>query len=220
VLVNRRRPVSGRVRPRRRRGPDAGFTLVELLVVIVILAVIAAPAANAVIGILRNTDATNARLATSHDAQMAAAYVAGDVASTGVQLPGGSGLAQSVERDVAYNAGLYPCGTAGTPAATLRLAWDEYTTPGGTATRIVVGYVVEATGAGRELHRIRCQGGTTPVSDVVVAHQLAAGNPSVTCSTTCTAAPPPQQITLSIPLTDPGGSGGYTVVLSGQRRQT
>jgi hypothetical protein len=131
-----------------------------------------------------------------------------------------------VELDVAYNAGLHPCGTAGTPAAKLRLAWDEFTLTGGTVTTtpVVVGYVVEATGTGRELHRVRCQ--TDPVThavtvtDIVVAHQLGAGDPSVTCSSTCTAAPAPQQITLSIPLTDPGGSGGYTVVLSGQRRQT
>jgi hypothetical protein len=185
--------------------------------------VIAWPAGNAVIGILHNTDATNARLAASHDAQISAAYVAADVASTGVQLPGGSGLGQSVEQNAAYNAGLFPCGTAGTPPATLRLAWDEYTLTGGTVipSRVVVSYVVEATATGHELHRIRCQGATTPTSDVVVAHQLTAAAPVVTCSSTCTAAAPvPQRISLTFSLTDPGGTGTYTVQLTGQRRQT
>jgi prepilin-type N-terminal cleavage/methylation domain-containing protein len=205
------------------RDPEAGFTMVELLVVIVLLAVIALPVGNAVIGILRNTDATNARLAASHDAQISAAYFAADVASTGVQLSGGSGLGQSVEQNAAYNAGLFPCGTAGTPPAALRLAWDEYTLTGGTVipSRVVVSYVVEPTSTGHELHRIRCQGATTPTSDVVVAHQLTAAAPGVTCSSTCTAAAPvPQRISLTLALTDPGGSGSYSVVLTGQRRQT
>ena len=94
---------------------------------------------------------------------MSAAYFAADVASTGVQLPAGAGLGQSVEQNAAYNAGLYPCGTAGTPSAALRLAWDESTLAGGavTSTRVVVSYVVEATGTGHELHRIRCQGAAT-----------------------------------------------------------
>jgi len=206
-----------------RRNPEAGFTVIELLVVVVLLAVIAVPAGNAVIGILHNTDATNARMAASHDAQISAAYFAADVASTGVQLSGGSGLGQSVEQNVAYNAGLFPCGTAGTPPATLRLAWDEYTLTGGTVSpsRVVVSYVVKTIGTGHELHRIRCQGGTTPTSDVVVAHQLTAAVPVVTCSSTCTAAVPvPQRISLTLSLTDPGGSGTYAVQLTGQRRQT
>ena len=219
-----RRNAPGRGSSTRRRDAEAGFTVIELLVVIVLLAVIAVPAGNAVIGILHNTDATNARLAASHDAQISAAYFAADVASTGVQLSGGSGLGQSVEQNAAYNAGLFPCGAAGTPAATLRLAWDEYTLTSGTMvpSRVVVSYVVEATATGHELHRIRCQGATTtPTSDVVVAHQLTAAAPVVTCSSTCTAAAPvPQRIGLTLSLTDAGGSGTYTVQLTGQLRQT
>jgi prepilin-type N-terminal cleavage/methylation domain-containing protein len=200
------------------RDSEAGFTLIELLVVIVLLAVIAVPAGNVVIGILHNTDATNARLAASHDAQIAAAYFAADVASTGVQLSPGS-VGQSVELNAAYDAGLFPCGTVGTPPAALRVAWDEYTTAGGTPTRVVVAYVVETAG-GRSLHRIRCQGSTTPSSDVVVAHRLGATDPTPTCSSACTAVPAPQRVTLTLALTDPGGSGSYSVVLTGQRRQT
>src|SRR5262249_40437590 len=149
--------------------------------------------------------------------------------SLGVQNADQTALQQSVEVGAAYNSGLFPCGTPGTPTAALRMGWDNYTSvatspnSGGFVTppkRIVVAYVVETSGPTRELHRLRCVDATTPISDVVVAHGLTAVAPVVTCSSTCTAASPPRRITLTLSLVDPGGTGTYPVDLTGERRQT
>ena len=44
------------------RSDDAGFTLVELLVTMVIIGIIVAPLTAVVLGYLKNTDATTARM--------------------------------------------------------------------------------------------------------------------------------------------------------------
>lgn len=207
-----------------RRGPaaDDGFTLVELIIVILIIGVITVPLGNIVLGYLRNTDETTARMLESHDAQIASAYWAQDVASIGVRSPTSPNpLTQSVETDVAYGASLYPCGTAGTaPIATL--AWDDTSGPGATTT-VRVAYVVQSSSGQGELHRLRCNGSTVVVSDVTVAHELDPTRPpAVACSTACTAAPGvPKTVTLNLSLKDPGNRGAaYAVTLTGQRRQS
>jgi len=69
----------------RRGRADDGFTLVELVLAILIIGVITVPLSNAVIAYLHNADATTARLLESHDAQIASAYWAQDVASIGIR---------------------------------------------------------------------------------------------------------------------------------------
>jgi len=196
-------------------GSDGGFTLVELIIAIVIIGVITVPLGDVIIGFLKNSDATTARLLASHDVQIASAYWAQDVASIGHRDLTYT-LIPSVETDVAYNSGLYPCGPTGTPNAAARLAWDDFS-GAGPATVVRVAYVVENT---TELHRLRCNGSATVVSDVMLAHNLAAP-PTLTCSTTCTAAAVPATMTLSLTLTDPGSPDSpYVVPLTGQRRQS
>jgi prepilin-type N-terminal cleavage/methylation domain-containing protein len=209
---------------RLRRGAD-GFTLVELLVAIAILGIITVPLSSVVIAYLRNTDATTARLIESHDAQIAAAYWAQDVASIGTRSTTNPfALNQSVETGVAYNAGLYPCGAAGTPSAIVRLAWDQFSGPAAPAVIVRVAYVVQTTVAGQtELHRLRCEGSPVVVSDVILAHDLDPSTPpALGCSATCTASPAvPKSITLTLTIKDPKNLGGaYVVSLTGQRRQS
>lgn len=97
------------------RQDERGFTLVELLVAIVILGIIAVPLGNVIIGYLRNTDATTARLSESHDAQVSAAYFSADVASVGVRSTTYSAdpaapypLTQSIEQNAPAAGGLFP----------------------------------------------------------------------------------------------------------------
>jgi prepilin-type N-terminal cleavage/methylation domain-containing protein len=204
---------------------DAGFTLVEMLVVIAILGVITVPLGNAVLGLIRNTDDTSHRLTESHDVQITAAYWSADVGGLGTRDsldPLSPVLKQSVEKGVAYNGGLYHCGSAGTAAA--RFASDDVASvPGGSATKLVVtAYVAVPSGTRFELRRLRCVDGTL-TSNIVVAHDLLAA-PTVQCdgASDCSGsgATTPRTVTLQLQIQDPGSSGpSYDATLSGQRRQ-
>jgi prepilin-type N-terminal cleavage/methylation domain-containing protein len=204
-------------------GDDRGLTLTEILITVVIMGIIIVPLGNAIIGFIRLTDQTTARLSESHDAQIAAAYFAQDVQSLGTRdwsafpYP----LRPSVELNVAATAGAFPCGTASTPVAVLRLAWDDPDTATGVPPVVRAAYTVVMLGPERQLHRILCRGSATPVSDIVVAHDLDTVAPVVTCPTPCTAPNVPAAVTLTLTVRAPKNTGtGLVFVLSGQRRQT
>lgn len=203
-------------------GAEGGFTLVELIIAVLIIGVIAVPLGDVVIGFLRNSDSTTARLLESHDVQITSAYWAQDVASIGTRSPTSPyPLTQSVETGVPYAASLFPCGTSGTtPVVTL--AWDDSITPDDT-TLVRVAYVVQTSAGQRELHRLRCQGSAIVLSDVTLARGLDPSTPpSAECSTDCAAAPAvPRTVKLNLTLKDPQNRDDpYAVVLTGQRRQS
>src|SRR5439155_24767300 len=112
-----------------RRRSDSGFTLIELLIAVVIIGIISIPLGNTMIGIIKNTDATQQRMALSHDAQISTAYFAQDIATLGTRdtTAPGSPLKPSVQLNAAYNAGP-TCGSASTPNATVRFLADDYDT--------------------------------------------------------------------------------------------
>ncbi|EOD65671.1 prepilin-type N-terminal cleavage/methylation domain-containing protein [Amycolatopsis vancoresmycina] len=205
------------------RRSDAGFTLIELLIVVVILGVVAAPIANVVIVSIRNTDATSARLAVSHDAQQSAAFFAQDVAATGLRdysglvASGAVPFSPSVQLNAAYNAGGQVCGTAATPVSLVRLLSDDWDTSPPSATRrtAIVAYYL----AGTELHRLRCVGSAAPVSDAVVAHNVDPATPAVTCASACTDAAVPLWVKLTFTAVT-RNADPYPITLFGQRRQT
>lgn len=207
---------------------DDGFTLIELLVAIAILGIITVPVANIIVGYLRNSTATVATLAESHDAQITAAYWAQDVSSVGARSSASPyPLNQSV--DDGNSAGWpYPCTVSGSTPV-VRLVWDDYPSGPGTATQIRVAYVTETVGGQFQLHRLACAGSSTPTTDTVLAHDLsAAAPPTVSCltgtgSSSCTGSGSavPTTITLTLTLDDPTDtSTGYVVRFVGTRRQT
>ena len=210
-------------RPTRR---EAGFTLIELLLVVVILGFITVPLGNVVLGIIDNTDATSQRLALSHDAQISTAYFAQDVAGVGTHdlSVSAAPLKASIQLNAAYDAGP-TCGSASTPVATVRFLSDDYDTASPPVRRVdVVAYVVESVGGQQQLHRIRCVGSASPVSDIVLAHYVVPASLSVQCdgqslASKCTAAAVPKVVALGFTVTNPA-AGSYAVSLSGQRRQT
>lgn len=203
---------------------DDGFTLVELLIAIVVLGVVVLGLGNVLIVAFRNTDATSARLALSHDAQISAAYFAQDFAATGrrdysaATSAGGSvAFLPSVQVNAAYDAGGTSCGTAATPTALVRLLSDDWDYSGASPTlrTDVVAYYL----SGAELHRLKCVASSTPSSDVVLAHDVDTPTVAVTCSSACTATPVPQQMTLAFTVTTPSAAP-YPITLNGQRRQS
>jgi prepilin-type N-terminal cleavage/methylation domain-containing protein len=207
-----------------RRRSDNGFTLIELLVAVVIIGIISIPLGNTMIGIIRNTDATQQRMALSHDAQISTAYFAQDVATLGTRdsTAPGSPMKPSVQLNVAYNAGP-TCGSAGTPAAVVRFLADDYDTsvsPPALRTAVVA-YIVVTSGTERQLHRLKCLGSSTPASDVVLAHNLDSSGPSVSCDqpVVCDGTPVPNKVTLTFSVIA-SASTPYQIVLNGQRRQT
>jgi prepilin-type N-terminal cleavage/methylation domain-containing protein len=214
------------------RRDDRGFTLVELLVTIVILGIIAVPLGNVLIGYLHNADATTARLVESHDAQISAAYFHADVASVGVRSTTYSSdpsapyaLTQSIEENAPATSGLFPCGTAATPNAVIRLGWDDYTSgAAGAPTRMRVAYVAqsEATGT-QQLHRLVCAGSAAITTDTVLAHDLVSVSASCTPSPCATgsAAVTPLTVDLSMIIHDAQATdANYQIQLTGQRRQS
>jgi prepilin-type N-terminal cleavage/methylation domain-containing protein len=212
------------------RGPENGFTLIELLLSIVIIGIITVPLGESIIGVLRNTDATSTRMVLSHDAQISAAYFAQDIAGVGTRdstlpgLPFKPSIQSSPPSNVPYNSG-GTCGTSITPNAVVRFLADDYNTSTSPATQQtdVVAYYVQTVAAERQLHRLKCLGpSSTPVSDLVVAHNLGSADPQVTCKTagttvSCTTATLPQQVTMTFTLVKSGQT--YPVTLNGQRRQ-
>jgi prepilin-type N-terminal cleavage/methylation domain-containing protein len=220
-LTTDTRRAAGRLRDER------GVTLIELLVVIAILGIIAVPLGNALITFFLHSDDTNRRLSVSHDAQIAAAYFAQDVASVGVHDWSAPGfpLIPSVEVNVGPTEGLSWCGPAGTPTAVVRMAWDNPTAAVGPSEVVRVSYVVETVGGEKQLHRLKC-GGTahnpTLLSDLVLSHNVDSVGP-VTCNPnpTCTPAGTPQTVTLVLNLRVSGSNDPiFTVTLTGQRRQS
>jgi prepilin-type N-terminal cleavage/methylation domain-containing protein len=209
------------------RRDERGVTLVEVMVAIVVIGIIAVPLGNALLTYLRHTDNVNLRLSASHDAQIAAAYFAQDVQSVGTRdwsthpFP----LVQSIEQNAPVAGGRFPCGPAGTPNAVVRFGWDDPTNATGAPSVVRVAYVVVGSGDERQLRRLTCVGNATPTSTLTLAHNLDADLPGnaavrVTCSSPCTAATPPQSVTLTVRIKDPANGGSFTVTLTGQRRQT
>ena len=137
----------------------------------------------------KNSGTTTARLAESSDAQLAAAYFAQDVASTGHRgntwpFP----LVQSVwttQAGVACGAGV------GTPVVIL--AGDDFSGNVVTPSTVYVAYELSGT----ELHRVRCtSGGTT---NQVLARNVISAAPQ--CAPTLCTMPSPVPATITLVLT-------------------
>lgn len=206
----------------RRPNGNGGFTLIELVITIVIMGIITVPLGNFMLSYLTTFQATQDRISDSHDILISSAYFSQDVANTGLhQTASPYGFQQSVWTAASPPSGAYCGQTTGTLVVLLR--WDVFTpvtlagTTTATYTQASAGYISN----GGLLQRVYCANGATTTSSSTLVHGYQAG--SVSCDTTCSAATPPQKVTLS--LTIATGSTDKAkptqpITLNGQRRQT
>lgn len=189
---------------------DRGVTLIELLVAVTLLAIIIVPLSNAMIAYLRNTNATNDRMAASHDAQIAAAYFAQDVQSIGVRDWTASPFSLKPS-SVQQPAPAGTCGGTAVPAGLIRMEWDAPAGPTGTPPVVWVSYVDDGS---RQLHRMYCEAGV--LKDIILVHNL-----DSTPTLTSTGSPVPDSLSMEVRIRVQGSTGDVlTVKLFGQRRQT
>jgi prepilin-type N-terminal cleavage/methylation domain-containing protein len=173
---------------------EQGFTLIELLVAISITTIIIGAVGTAVIVALKNVDATQTRMAESHDAQMASAFLVPDVQSA-----------------TTITTTQPKCGAISTAVASFNWS-DQGTTNAAT-------YTLESANGERRLLRSYLVGGTAQ-PDVVVAHELVptcadptVDDPAITVTTSCAAAVCPTKVAFR--LTD---ATGYQFSVTGERR--
>jgi prepilin-type N-terminal cleavage/methylation domain-containing protein len=203
---------------RRPRSDDAGFTLIELVVAVVIMGIIFVPLADFFIQYLDTTNQTQQRLSDSHDLQLVAAYFSQDVANTGLRNQAAGQTAFATQQSVwtsSISATFCGAKVAGTPI--LKLAWDDESVGAGAGSDTVDSVLYAVNGS--LLVRDYCNGSTLGPA-VTLVHNLS-GTPSVTCSTTCSVAPPPVTVQLTLRVQDGGtDTSGTSVTLTGQRRQS
>lgn len=228
---------------KRRRSED-GFTLIELILTLSIISIIAVALVGVLIGYLRNANQTNTRLNESSDQQFISAYWQQDVSSAGiygVPTNGTITTTPSIWTTGAAPSGVpsacaspsAPSGTSGTPTPVIGFAWNDYqsasSTDGDTtwttATVNAATYFtmpsVNANGTTQlQLWRTRCTGSTS--TTIILARYLTSA-PIPTCSTSCTAATLPANVSLQFTVQDLSlavpSSTGYTTTLTAERRQ-
>lgn len=213
-----------RTRLRDRLAAEDGFTLPELVITVAILGLIVVPLTGVVLGFLRNTADTQARMSESHDVQFAAAYWQRDVASIGVRSNTYNDDPAVHSFPLEQSVGLGACALPAGASAVVTLAWSEFS--GATPATIKVTYATRARGAAYELLRVRCGGSDSTVS---LASNLTAV-PTVTCEGSgggtipCTGggSSVPAVIKLGLSVHDASGRSlsSYDATLTGERRQS
>lgn len=215
----------------RRSATDQGFTLVEMMITVTILGIIAVALFGVVIQYLKVAGATRARLSESTDQQFISTYWQNDVSSLGRRdfTPRSTtDPVPSLQGVYLGHAGPSNCGTT-VGTVVVAFAWSEYPVNAGapdaawTPTAQEVSYVQVGSGAPYVLQRVRCKetvAGIVEGTPLTVAHNLT-GTPNVTCDTTCTAATPPNRVSMEFTVRESSeaGSAGYTTTVSADRRQ-
>jgi prepilin-type N-terminal cleavage/methylation domain-containing protein len=213
---------------------ERGFTLPELLISITILGMIIGPLTAALVVYTRNADSTVARMSESHDVQIASAYFAQDIQSTGVRATASpynpaASIFTTWSVSVACDGMRLINGTPVPTTPIVRLQWDDPVSP---AVRVQVSYVVaDDPGGERQFRRIECRSTAgnplSLTSELVVAHNLDKNRTvlqaaQVVCAPNpvCNATPVPRSVALTLWVRHPSSATALSVTLTGERRQS
>jgi prepilin-type N-terminal cleavage/methylation domain-containing protein len=208
---------------------DDGFTLVELVVTVAILGIIVAVLCGVVLQYLKTSGTTSARLTESTDQQFVSAYWQADVSSLGRRAYDASNSSNPLSSQQSVfvgSAGPNGCGSGVGSFVAVTFAWTEFEANGPDnawdSTTHEVAYVTfdpPPSGAPFVLKRVRCRNGVAG-QPLNVAHNLTR-RPEITCDTACSAATPPNRVTMKITVKDPTqpNSPGYTTTVTADRRQ-
>ncbi|HZU78663.1 MAG TPA: hypothetical protein VE991_02000 [Acidimicrobiales bacterium] len=206
--------------PARRRAedvasPDAGFTLVEVVVALVLVMLIMGPIVAAIIVGLNTTGAASTRLSQSDDRQLLEIWLPRDVAGTqhllpGTTTPGATANVALSASNCAVTQGAQPAGT--TAALVLQGNGVTVTTNNGltsTSTYLYeADYVLVSSGSSKRLVRYYCNPSTSTSMSMIVAYGL-------TSATGTAPASPTAPATISLAVTD---TAGNTATIQGLER--
>jgi prepilin-type N-terminal cleavage/methylation domain-containing protein len=150
-----------------KRGDD-GITLIELLVCLVIMGVVASALATSFLASTRSIDDSSARMANTHDSEMASSLFSSDMQSSNW---------------VWTATPPFPFTSCGSGNSLVTFAWIG-SNSGAEQTNVATYQVMDQNGE-HQLVRQLCTGsglstGSTPASTVVIAHNLY-GTPTVNC---------------------------------------
>jgi type II secretory pathway component PulJ len=191
------------VKAERIRRNDAGFTMVELLIVIVIEALIVGGLGSAFILVMNNSASVKDSLDRTEDARLAASYIIADARNS-------SGPETSLSDTASCPDPSPP--VSGTPTAVVRFNWNS-TGSAGAATANVVNYVLVSN----VLLRRQCQSGSL-VSDTAIATKVT--SVAVACAPTANCSGTPTSITATVSETqDSAGGPAFQYSLTGAFRK-
>ena len=182
---------------------EAGFTIIELLIVIVIESLIVGGLGSAFVLIMNNSTTVKESLARTNDARFAANYIVSDARNS-------SGPETSLTDTTSCPDANPP--VAGTPSAVARFDWISTSSTGAT-TADIVNYVLVSNA----LLRRECHNGTL-VNDDALATKIASA--TVSCSPTADCSGTPTTITAAITETQGSSSvAAYQYSLTGAFRK-
>src|SRR4029077_18744192 len=116
------------------------------------LAIIIVPLTDALIGFVRNTDATTRRMNESHDIQLASTYFARDIQNLGVRDWNTPTPTMALKQSIGS---AFQCTGSGT--AVFSLAYDDPTSVSGMPVVIRVTYLVRDVNGEHQLRRVQCR---------------------------------------------------------------
>ena len=209
--------------PHRSRG-DEGFTLIEMVLTVAILGIVTATLLGVMLQYLKTTSDTGARLNESTDQQFISTYWQDDVSSLGRQTFSGTAPLTPAQSVFVGSAGPGGCGSA-SGSVVVAFAWNEFNAgvadpdDAWNSTPQEVAYRSLSNGSRLILQRVRCKNGVTSAPQTV-AHNLTT-TPTISCDTTCSAATPPNRVSMTFTVKDAENSNsqGYTTTVSADRRQ-